>query len=345
MIRKITLIAAFLGIFFASSLALAEPKFGTRSASVRRALKNGEIEEALAYYEALARARGKHALAGEAYMAAAIAASYTGQFHKSITYAEKALKIADKTKTLKLQFRAISRLVEVYRKVGRLDKSKEYLDRGFKFVKELPSMAGRREDWEGRFYSLLGANLFVLREYEEAIHALSKAIALREAYLSRLYRLNNQNQSRIQSKRASLVLTRLKLGRAYRKTGKFQLAMEQYQTALSFIKDWGLKTHHEEKIYRFMGQLYLQQKNYPQALQSLQKSLALIEKQKRPITVTSRAIGDVLRRMGRPDEAIAYYDKAILMTESIRSLLEPDYRQSFFGKRLGAYVGMIQALQ
>ena len=82
-----------------------------------------------------------------------------------------------------------------------------------------------------------------------------------------------------------------------------------------------------------MGEVYFEQKNFPQALENFQKVLALGESRQMTgeyQTATGR-IGDILRRTGKPGEAVPYYQRAIQQIESTRSLLESEeYRQSFF---------------
>ncbi len=61
-VKRVSCLTMLLYVVFAASSVLAEPKFGTDIPSVRRAFRGGKIEEALAYYESLAREREKKAL-------------------------------------------------------------------------------------------------------------------------------------------------------------------------------------------------------------------------------------------------------------------------------------------
>ena len=53
--------------------------------------------------------------------------------------------------------------------------------------------------------------------------------------------------------------------------------LEQYQLAFDYIKEWGLKYPWEAELYGSMGEVYFEQKNFPQALENFQKVLALGE--------------------------------------------------------------------
>ncbi|MCZ6906280.1 MAG: CHAT domain-containing protein [Deltaproteobacteria bacterium] len=193
----------------------------------------------------------------------------------------------------------------------------------------------------------LGEYLRLRKKYDEAIELLTESLSLREAYLSRLYSAKGQKESQIKTHRGFFILTLIHLGKAYHGAGRLEQAMEQYQRALSSIKEWGLKTNLDALLYTSMGKLYGQLKKYPQALQILKKALALHERRRsagQAAIATSRQIAHILHETGKHSEAIPYYGRAVRIIESTRSLLESDYRQSYFGEKVGAYVGMVGAL-
>ena len=127
----------------------------------------------------------------------------------------------------------------------------------------------------------------------------------------------------------------------------WQESAEQYQRAFDYIKEWGLKYHREADLYGNMGEVHFEQKNFPQALESFQKVLALGESRQMPgdIRWATGRIGDILRQTGKPAEAVPYYQRAIQQIESTRSLLESEeYRQSFFEGELRPYASMMRVL-
>jgi len=354
-IRTLASLAAFLVFLFSSTSAFPVPKFGTDPPSVRRALRGGKIEEALGYYESLAREREKKALTGgtskedwkaisEAYEAASKAAQYAGRLQKSIIYGHKTLEAAERTNHVRLRFWALLKLITAYRLIGQLEESRKFVDKGFEFFSMLPP--SKRGSWEAALKNERGKNLTLRKKYDEAIELLTESLSLREAYLSRLYSAKGQKESQIKTHRGLFILTLIDLGRAYHEVGRLEQAMEQYQRALSSIKEWGLKTNFDALLYSSMGKLYGQLKKYPQALQILKKALALDERRRRvsQAATTSQKIADILHDTGKHSEAIPYYGRAVRIIESTRSLLESDYRQSYFGEEVGAYVGMVGAL-
>ena len=308
----------------------------------------------MASYEAQAREAEKSAQASlfpqqywqaavEAYRRAANAARNAGQLQKAITYGEKALEMAEKSKDPGSLFRAIDTLVLTYRQVRNFDKARELIEKGVAIVKGLPPNTDPRAFWEGRLYEHLGNDLIRGREYEKAIDLLSLSVYLQQSYMTTVRR----NPVELNVHRGDLLARLTSLGNAYRRAGRLQESAEQYQRAFDYIKEWGLKYPWEADLYGSMGEVHFEQKNFPQALENFQKVLALGESRQMAGDIrraTSR-IGDILRQTGKPAEAVPYYQRAIQQIESTRSLLESEeYRQSFFEGELRPYASMMRAL-
>jgi CHAT domain-containing protein len=188
----------------------------------------------------------------------------------------------------------------------------------------------------------LGRDLIRRGEYGEAVEALSQSLYLAEASLRGARRSNE-----VLTQRTGVVMKLTSLGNAYRRAGQLHQALEQYERAFSSIRAWELKYPYERNLYEAMGELYLQQNNFPQAFESFKKALSVAESQQTPagISSASRYIGDVMWRTGKPDEAIPHYQRAIQQIESIRSVLQTEeFRQSYFEGQLRAYVRIMDAL-
>jgi CHAT domain-containing protein len=350
--KPTVLLASFSLPLFA--IGCSVPKYQATQAAYRQAVVRGELKEALASYEAQAREAEKSAQASlfpqqywqaavHAYRQAADAAREAGQLQKAITYGEKALEMAEKSKDPGSLFSAIHTLVLAYRSVRNFDKARELLEKGIAVVRDLPPNTDSRVSWEGNLYMHLGSDLVRSREYEKAIDVLSLSVYLQQNYLATVRR----NPVELNVRRGGLLLRLNGLGDAYRRAGRLKESAEQYQLAFDYIKEWGLKYPWEDRLYGDMGEIHFEQKNFPQALEDFQKVLALGESRQIPGDIrraTSR-IGDILRRTGKPAEAVPYYQRAIEQIESTRSLLESEeYRQSFFEGELRPYASMMRAL-
>src|SRR5215470_9558524 len=343
------------------AIGCSVPKYQSTFPSYRQAIVRGELKEALVSYESQAREAEKNAQtslfpqqywreAVEAYGLAGNAARHTGQLQKAITYGEKALEMAEKSKDPGSLFSAIHTLTLAYRQVRNFDKARELIERGIAVVKELPPNTEPRAFWEGALYSHLGTDLVRRREYEKAIDLLSLSVYLQQRYLASVFWQNysvGRNPVWLNENRTDLLLRLTNLGNAYRRAGRLKESAGQYQLAFDHIKEWGLKYPWEDRLYADMGDVYFEQQNFPQALENFQKVLALGESRQIAVDIrrATGRIGDILRRTGKPAEAVPYYQKAIQQIESTRSLLDSEeYRQSFFEGQLRPYASMMRAL-
>ena len=348
-----TVLLAFIAVPLLS-IACSVPKYQVTAAAYQQAIVRGEVKELLASYEAQALEADESAQASlfpqqywraavDAYRRAADAARSAGQLQKAITYGERALELAEKSKDPDNLFRAINTLILTYNQVRNYDKAKELIEKGFAVAKGLPANVDPRAYWEGELYAHLGADLIRRQEYEEAIDLLSLSVDLQQSYLATVGR----NPVGLNVNRGYLLSRLTRLGNAYRRAGRLKESAAQYQLAFDYIKEWGLRYFGEVGLYGNMGEVHFEQKNFPQALESFQKVLALGEGRRMAADIrwaTSR-IGDILRRSGQPAEAVPYYQRAIQQIESTRSLLESEeYRQSFFEGELRPYASMMRAL-
>ena len=101
------------------TLGCSVPKYQPTTAAYRQAVVQGELKEALVSYEVQASLFPQQhwQAAVEAYAWAANTARAAGQLQKAITYGEKALEMAEKSKNPGSLFRAIDTLVLIYRQV------------------------------------------------------------------------------------------------------------------------------------------------------------------------------------------------------------------------------------
>src|SRR4030095_5590935 len=238
------------------AMGCSVPKYQPTPASYRQAIVRGEIQEALASYEAQAREAEKNAQASlfpqqywqaatEAYSWAANAAREAGQLQKAITYGEKAVEMAEESKNPASLLRAIDTLVSIYRQVRNFDRARELIERGVVIVKGLPPNAEPRTFCEGLLYAHLGDDLVRRREYEKAIDLLSLSVYLQQSYMTTAWR----NSVQLNVLRGGLLSRLTSLGNAYRRAGRLEESAKQYQRAFDYIKEWGLKSPFEARLY------------------------------------------------------------------------------------------------
>jgi len=144
-------------------------------------------------------------------------------------------------------------------------------------------------------YAYLGTDLLRRGEYEKAIDLLSLSVYLQQRHMA----TPERNPAWLNVRRSDLLGRLNRLGNAYWRAGRLEESAEQYQRAVDYIKEWGVKYPWEAHLYGSMGEIHFQRKNFPEALENFQKVLALGESRQMAgdITRAARRIGDILRSL------------------------------------------------
>jgi CHAT domain-containing protein/TPR repeat protein len=337
-----------------------------RYTSADNAVLKGEIRDALTIFELQAKEAEENAriswwprqylaTASWAYGEASKVALYGGQLQKAVTYGEKALEMAENIKEVvpkvnppvgtdelpSIKVRAILQLIQAYRSVRDYQKATELIKRGLPIIKDVAEPAGYLA-LEGTFYFNLGAILIDQRQYGEAVDAFSASFYLQQGSTGRF-----AAKQTIPLRQRLAITTLIFLGKAYLEAEKSEEAMEQYQRAQSLIEEWRLRYPFAAELHEGIGEVFFRRGDLSQALAYFDKAMSLADGQQRsPVSSSaSRRIGDILRVNGKAVEAISYYQKAIQQIESTRSFFQSEeYRQSYFGGAVDAYIGMMDAV-
>ena len=340
-----------LALYFLSSCAVGEPARQTGAgakASTRETTGEEGGVETLSALEAKGQEAEKKSnwnQAGEIYHQAAARARIIGQYQRAISNANKALELNERAGNLPRQGWAIIELVFAYRLVGQRAKNEALFEKGIEIVKQI-ALGTEKTDIEAFMYGEFGTEFLFRGKTQQAIEYISHALQVYESRLVFLKRSPAGNAQAIRYTLGFMVVTLQRLGRAYQSAGQVDDATKVYERALSIIKETGLTTHVEGSLYRQVGELYLGQKDFERALESLTTAVAGAEKFQDALGIqeANRLIASLLHQTSEPSEAIPYYKKAIESIESTRSLLDSEeYRTSFFSNKGDAYSGMIQA--
>ena len=301
-----------------------QQKFDDTNASLRNAQLQGEIKDALAYYESEAQRAEKNNDWGtgvNAYLQAAKAARFTGQLQKAITFGAKALEIAHATQVSVLplsggrtlhpppipEINAIVSLIRSYTSIRDFDKVKALAERGLMLLREnLVDNPFWRLARESDLYTELGKDLMRRGDYEKAIEALSQAVYLQRSHFAGRSRGRRAKKGPAENSETELIERFLDLGHAYRLAGRFDDAVNVYQEASLHTSVGGTRAIYEQAIYEGLGQVYLQQKQLPLALENFQKALSLAEKQQDSQAINSASLGIAAtwRQTGDPVQAM-----------------------------------------
>jgi tetratricopeptide (TPR) repeat protein len=258
---------AVLTVLFASGSAVGQSKFEVTGGFGARIRLEGKVKEALAFFEAQAREAEKKeqwADASRAYYGAMIVARSSGQLQKAIDYGAKAVETAEKTRDPALRILAANQMARIYADVRNFDRAREFLEKAFLILKELPPNSPFRHRRQSVLYSQLGADLMRRQEYEKAIDAFSQAHYLARVYLSSLG--PRPQRTVLETARFDLLDRLRELGDAYRQAGKLDEALLQYHSAFESIKELGLRYPSEGNLYEGTGEIYFQQQKFSLAL-------------------------------------------------------------------------------
>jgi len=353
---KNSLFSLLVALFFLTFYSVAQPAQRQRpgadtKAASKEAIGKGDARGALGAAESRATEAEKNGAwqqAAQSYVQASVAARISGQLQKAINYGNKAFEMGEKGKLPAIQTQAIIQLFLTLRNVGQHAKAREWLYKGFEITKQINSPPVKQA-LEANLYRELGMDFLRSGEIQKAIENVSYSLQVRESQMAFLKKRPGKKpvfQQRIQRLTNVTVATLNTLGNVYQRAGNTTEAIKAYERALGIIKEFGLKTPVESTLYQGLGSLYLEQKEFPRALENLQKALEIAERlQHAPvIQQASSQIANLFLQTDKPSEAIAYYRKAIESIESTRSLLESEeFRSSFFEDKRQIYAGMILA--
>ena len=229
-------------------------EFQPTGGSSTRAIGTGKAREFLGAMEARALEAEKNASsswfpqkyweeASSSYSEASWVARSSGQLQKSLSYAQRALEMAEKARDPVLQARAIYRLASIYGALRQYTQAKEWAEKGLEVAKQT-----RTEALEGEFYRLLGLEFLRIGDHQKAIEFLSYSLQIQESWLSLFENVRRSGQLSPEAIPLTqhLVLFSLNyLGSAYRLAGMPERAIEAYEKCIALIKRSGVKTNAE----------------------------------------------------------------------------------------------------
>jgi CHAT domain-containing protein len=339
-------------LFTTAGFAAEKSQYQATYASVREAIARGEVRAAQAALEQQAleaEQKNNWTTAVWSYSYACYAAGSGGQLQKAIFNATKALEMAEKTSDPEHRPVALFWAGWSYRNIRQFDKAKDFLEKGLELTKQIPRQQSR-SSWEANISRELGIIYSQTGDAKKAISYLSHTTKLYSDMLAHYRSLGpaviRKLPTAIPNTQANLVLSLDFLGWAYQRAGNLDEAKDAFERGITILKESQVKSHAEINLLFRLGSIYLTQKDYPRAQESLQNSLALAERQNYPtfISAASGQLGFLLLQNQKPLEAIPYYRKAIDSIESTRSLLQLEqFRSSYFEDKQTTYSSMIQA--
>lgn len=165
---------------------------------IREAMAKGQIVAVLKEVEAEAAAEEKASRWNRAsimYDEASSTAGRNGQLQKSLTYAQKAFEVAERSRDPWLRSVAISRAVDALKRLGKPVEAKEWIMKGMENVNRVEA-GGWREAAAATFNAYLGWDFLRTREVDKAIDHLAYAVQLRDSLIRWNERVRNRQHVR-----------------------------------------------------------------------------------------------------------------------------------------------------
>jgi CHAT domain-containing protein len=284
-----------------------------------------------------------------AYLRASILARQMGELEKALAHGEHARRLSERAKVPAPQVMAILQLALTHKLARQEEQAGELLKKGAELVKQIADPR-RRQMLEANVWRELGFYYLNQGETQKGIDYLSSAVKLHEAGLAALQRQSGAKAGArpqvIRNVEQTLLGTLVRLGAAQRDAGQFAEAEKSFARGIELMQRSGQQSSAMGKFFQEFGELYLVQKDYSRAMEFFDRVLRdsnLAPGEFHAIKAGSQ-MGFAFLEMGKTQEAIGQFKRAIDSIESIRAALDSEsLRTTFFENKRRVYAGMITA--
>jgi tetratricopeptide (TPR) repeat protein len=264
----------------------------------------GQYTKALEYYERSLAIRKKIGdVSGEGYNLNNIGLVYKslGQYTKALEYYEQSLEIEKKIGDAKAEGYILNNIGEVYASLGQYTKSLEYYEQSLQIKKKIGDIYG-----EGATLGNMGQQYAQTGKSADALTAMKRALQISE------------------------ILGTPTTGRKNAMANLY-LDMGDFTQAEILIKETGDNSS--------LGRLALLGSDYPLAVNFYETAVSRGEKTGNADALFTNYTGLATAYEGIKDypKAEEYYEKAMKLTEEIRSGLLPSERKNFFEVKTGGF--------
>ena len=254
------------------------------------------------------------------------------------------LKQEDQTdETVSMQLPVYHNLGNTYRQARDLAEARRYFEGGLELLKAIPERR-RSPIWSANLLRGLASVENSQGDYQRALQHGGEAARALEGFLLHLSRRGRHDKAR-QSAGRNLAATLELVGTLHRKLGNLGEAETSLRRALALSKELGLPGA-EAKASDSLGWVALARKDYSRALEQFQKALVLANRLDRvPALITIHAgIGQMYIEQGRYEEALAALGRSVELVEDLRDQLqEAGLRSGFLEDKQGIYHGAVQS--
>ena len=263
------------------------------------------------------------------------------QYDKAVDYYQKSLNICLELKDRKGEGLSLNSLGSVYKTWGQYDKAVDYYQKSLNIRRELKDRKG-----EGLSLNSLGSFYQSLGQYDKAVdyyqQSLSIHLELKDrsgeglslVSIGEVFEQRGETKKALENFQKALdIYTEIKVPTATTKSLIAQIFIDEgdLSKAGHLISEAGTKTNY--------GRLFLLEKNYPTAkifYEALLKSVQQNSNADNLFTAYT-GLGAVCEGLNDNQGAMDNYEKAVKLTEEIRSTLPLAERQTFFNVKINGF--------
>jgi len=226
-------------------------------------------------------------------------ALYTGDTGTALSHFKQALEFSRLGKVVENEATSLHNLAMIYTQLGDLDIALEYLtaSRDFNLTLNKATAAAVTEAQIAEIYGLMG-------NFEKAIPYYESAISTHEKTNNTFY----------------IAKAKTMLARTFRKLNRLDEAQAAIQQAITILKSTGKDIHLKDELIT-SGNIYLEQKEYQQAIGEYSKAMISAEKVKSDDEIHQIALGLAMSHwyLKHNDKALSFAKRALEKAKIVKN--------------------------
>ncbi|MBF0507282.1 MAG: tetratricopeptide repeat protein, partial [Nitrospirae bacterium] len=298
-------------------------------AELHEIISRGKAKEFSTKYEEEAKQlekEGNLRKAAETYFKASMLERVSGNYQKGIICGDKAGELAEKTGYLEIRARSAHQVARSYLSIADFEKALHFFKEASVFSEQLDLKGVQASSYAGigNIYRRT-SKLKEALEYQKKAYAGYEILVSETGGLANLSPTSNARKARKMSKNPAAVRNfidiAVDLGDTYAALNDFKSAADLYDHALKYASGVPDRTL---KVYLSIGNSWSEKGDYQKGLEYHMKALELAYAVNIPsfVSAVNYAVARDYQTMGKLDDAVTYYTKAVAALEDQRSMLQ-----------------------
>ena len=315
-------------------------------------ISQGQSKEFATKYEEEAKQlekEGNLKKAAEMYFKASRLERVSGNYQKGLLYGEKARELADKTGHFEIRARSVYQVARSYEAIADFDKALHFYEEASVLLGQENLKGVQAESYAriGRIYRKT-AKLREALEYQKKAYAVFEILVTETGVATKISPTRETRRARAMSQNPRTVRNfidiAVELGDTYAALNDFKSAADLYDHLLKYAYDMPDKKF---RVYLSIGNLQSKKRDHQKALEYHMKALELADAINIPryVSAVNSAVARDYQKIGKLEDAVTYYKKAVMALEDERSMLQSgEMRTSFATNMVQTYDGIVSTL-